>query len=152
MLGIDISKIHISWTSTEFTHHSIPTAGSTASDLNGPAVMDACQKINQRLRPYKEAKPEASWEEWVKMAFMDRASLTATGVYDGGVIDFDVYKMTGVPFEYFVFGAGCVEVEVNCPTGDWTVNQADVVIDAGKSINPAIDVGQIEGAFIQVCM
>lgn len=149
VLGIPIEKIHTNETSTETVPNTMPTAGSTGTDLNGPAVVDACQQIVTRLQPFKDANPNGKWEDWVMAAFASRISLSATGFYGTGCIDFDMASFSGIPFEYMVFGTTCVEVEVDCQTGAFTVLRADIVMDVGKSLNPALDIGQIEGAFVQ---
>ncbi len=150
-LGVPIEKIHSNYNSTDTVANATVTAASTGADINGPAVIKACNQIVERLKPIKEANPEGSWEEWVGKAYADCINLSAFGYYGDGdhKIDFDMMTKKGTSFEYATFGAGVVEVEVNCHTGDLTVLAADLVMDVGKSLNPAIDIGQIEGAFVQ---
>ncbi len=147
-LGVDISKIHSHNTSTETVANSTVTAGSTGADLNGPAVIDACQQLAARLEPFKKAMPNATWEDWVMAAYASKVSLSAFGYHNSDPIDFDLENQKGVSFKYFTFGVGVSEVEVDCHTGDVTVLGAELVMDVGESLNPALDVGQIEGAYV----
>lgn len=148
-LGIDISKIHISETATDKVPNTSATAASAGSDLNGMAVLEACQTLTKRLQPYKDKIPNGKWEDWVSAAYVDRVSLAATGFYATPDIGFDFKNNKGKPFNYFTFGVACAEVEIDCLSGDHQVIRTDIVMDLGESINPAIDIGQIEGAFIQ---
>uniref|UniRef100_A0A1B6CHR7 xanthine dehydrogenase n=1 Tax=Clastoptera arizonana TaxID=38151 RepID=A0A1B6CHR7_9HEMI len=148
-LGIPTSWIHISETATDKVPNTSPTAASAGSDINGMAVLDGCQKIQERLKPYKKANPNGSWKEWVSAAFFDRVSLSATGFYKTPNLTYDPVTNSGNAFSYFTFGAACTEVEIDCLTGDHQVLRTDIVMDLGESINPAIDVGQVEGGFTQ---
>ncbi|CAH2108386.1 unnamed protein product [Euphydryas editha] len=148
-LGIDISKIHISETSTEKVPNTSATAASSGSDLNGMAILEACEILKKRLQPYINKNPDGKWEDWVSAAYMDRVSLSATGFYATPDIGYDFKNNTGKAFNYFTFGVACTEVEIDCLSGDHQVIRTDIVMDLGESINPAIDIGQIEGAFIQ---
>ena len=149
VLGIPPSMIHTSDTCTANVPNASPTGGSTGTDLNGPAVLQACQTIAKRLQPYKDSNPNGSWTDWVMKAYLNKTCLAAFGHYDWSEIGFNFQENTGVAFEYMTYGAGAIHVELNCVTGDVTVLSADLVIDLGNSINPAIDVGQAEGAFVQ---
>ncbi|CAH0406917.1 unnamed protein product [Chilo suppressalis] len=149
VLGVDISKIHISETATDKVPNTSATAASAGSDLNGMAVLEACQKLVKRLQPYKEKNPNGKWEDWVIAAYLDRVSLSATGFHATPDIGYDFKTNTGKPFNYFTFGVACSEVEIDCLSGDHQVIRTDIVMDLGESINPAIDIGQIEGAFVQ---
>nr|CAD7263587.1 unnamed protein product [Timema shepardi] len=110
---------------------------------------NACQIIVDRLKPYKDANPKGEWKEWVHKAYFDRVSLSATGFYKTPDIGFDWDKNEGSPFNYYTFGTSCSEVEIDCLTGDHQVLRTDIVMDLGESLNPAIDVGQVEGGFVQ---
>ncbi|XP_019624369.1 PREDICTED: xanthine dehydrogenase/oxidase-like [Branchiostoma belcheri] len=147
-LRIPTSKIHISETSTNTVPNTSPTAASVSSDLNGMAVKLACETILQRLEPYMG---KGSWEDWVRAAYFDRVSLSATGFYRFSTpgLGYDMQKNEGRPYNYFCYGAAVSEVEIDCLTGDHTVLRTDIVMDVGDSLNPAIDIGQIEGAFVQ---
>nr|XP_006811949.1 PREDICTED: xanthine dehydrogenase/oxidase-like [Saccoglossus kowalevskii] len=148
-LNIPVNKIFISETSTNTVPNTSPTAASSGSDLNGQAVKIACDKILQRLNSFVLSNPKGSWEDWVTAAYLDRVSLSATGFYKVPDIGHDMNTNTGHPFSYFTVGVGCSEVEIDCLTGDHHVIRTDIVMDLGQSLNPAIDIGQIEGAFMQ---
>lgn len=148
-LGIDASKVHISETSTDKVPNTSATAASAGSDLNGMAVLQACEQINKRLQPFKDKNPKGKWEDWVLQAWIDRVSLAASGFYATPEIGYNFKENTGKPFNYFTFAAACTEVEIDCLSGDHLVIRSDIVMDLGESINPAIDIGQIEGGFIQ---
>lgn len=148
-LKVPFETIHISETSTDKVPNTPATAASAGSDLNGMAVMNACKTINERLAPYKKQYPDKDWKFWVNKAYFDRVSLSATGFYATPNIGYDFATNSGNPFNYFTFGAACSEVEIDCLTGDHQVIRTDIVMDLGSSINPAIDIGQIEGGFMQ---
>lgn len=148
-LKIPFEKIHISETATDKVPNTPPTAASAGSDLNGMAVLNACKVINERLEPYKNQFPDKDWNFWVNKAYFDRVSLSTTGFYATPGIGYDFSTNSGHPFNYFTFGASCSEVEIDCLTGDHQVIRTDIVMDLGSSLNPAIDIGQIEGGFMQ---
>jgi len=147
--GIPLSKIHISETSTNTVANTSPTAASASSDLNGMAVKIACEQILERLKPYQMENPKGTWEDWVRSAYFDRVNLSANGFYRTPDLGYDWKTNTGRVFNYFCFGAACSEVEVDCLTGDHQVLRTDIVMDVGTSLNPAIDIGQVEGGFVQ---
>lgn len=148
-LDIPSELIHISETSTDKVPNTSATAASAGSDLNGMAVLDACSKISERLAPYRKEFPDAGWKVWIFKAFFDRVSLSATGFYKTPDIGYNMDTNSGNAFNYFTFGAACSEVEIDCLTGDHQVIRSDIVMDLGESINPAIDIGQVEGGFMQ---
>ncbi|KAJ3642697.1 hypothetical protein Zmor_025458 [Zophobas morio] len=149
-LEIPIEKIHTVDVSTDKVPNSTATAASVSSDLNGMAVLQACNTIKERLKPYKETNPEGTWEEWVKKAYFDRVSLSSTGYYkDWDDFGYNWDTGEGRMYNYYTYGAACCEVEIDTLTGDHQVHSVDIVMDLGESLNPAIDVGQIEGAFMQ---
>ncbi|XP_030065868.1 aldehyde oxidase 2 [Microcaecilia unicolor] len=148
-LKIPISDIYIFETSTTAIPNMSPTAGSLGTDINGIAVQRACQALMQRLEPIVKQNPEGTWKTWVGAAYLQRISLSATGFYRGYDTEMDWEKGEGYVTPYFVFGAACSEVEIDCLTGAHKKVKVDMVIDVGRSINPGIDVGQIEGAFVQ---
>jgi xanthine dehydrogenase/oxidase len=113
------------------------------------AVIDACEILLKRLEPYKAKNSKGKWADWVQAAYFDRVSLSATGFYRTPGIGYDIKKNEGMLFRYFTYGAACSEVEIDCLTGDHQVLRTDIVMDLGDSLNPAIDVGQVEGGFIQ---
>ncbi|KAJ8045307.1 Xanthine dehydrogenase/oxidase [Holothuria leucospilota] len=148
-LGISAEKIHTSETSTDKVPNTPGTAASTGSDLNGMAVKQACEKILHQLKPVIEKNPNGSWEEWVLAAYLARISLSATGFYMTPDLDYDMEKNQGRSFNYFCYGAAASEVEIDCLTGNHVVLRTDIVMDVGDSINPAVDIGQVEGGFMQ---
>lgn len=148
-LHIPISKIFISETSTGTVPNTCPSAASFGTDANGMAVKDACQTLYQRLKPIMQKDPEGTWESWVMAAHLDKISLSATGFYRGPDMYMDWEKKEGRPYSYFTFGVSFSEVELDCLTGDYRTLRTDMVMDIGRSINPSVDIGQIEGAFTQ---
>ncbi|XP_072468932.1 aldehyde oxidase 4-like isoform X1 [Notamacropus eugenii] len=148
-LKIPSSYIHLSETSTTTVPNARYTAGSMATDINGRAVQNACQILLKRLEPIIRKNPKGKWEEWISQAFMESISLSATGYFKGYQTYMDWEKEEGNPYPYFVYGAACSEVEIDCLTGAHKLLRTDIFMDAAFSINPAIDMGQIEGAFIQ---
>ncbi|KAM3585750.1 uncharacterized protein V6R79_026294 [Siganus canaliculatus] len=148
-LHVPASRIYISETSTNTVPNSLPSAASFGTDANGMAVKNACEILYQRLEPIRKQNPEGSWESWIKAAFMDKISLSATGYSRGPDLDMDWEKMEGNPYAYFTYSACCSEVELDCLTGDYRTLRTDLVGDIGRSVNPCTDIGQIEGAFMQ---
>ncbi|XP_019522839.1 PREDICTED: xanthine dehydrogenase/oxidase [Hipposideros armiger] len=148
-LKIPTSKIYISETSTNTVPNTSPTSASVSSDINGQAVYEACQTILKRLEPFKEKNPSGSWEDWVMAAYEDAVSLSATGFYKTPNINYSFETNSGNRFHYFSYGVACSEVEIDCLTGDHKNIHTDIVMDVGCSLNPAIDIGQVEGAFVQ---
>lgn len=149
VLGIPIDMIHINETATDKVPNTSPTAASTGSDLNGMAVKRACEEICKRLEPIKQKMPNKSWKDWVHSAYLERISLSATGFYATPNIGYNHSTNQGNPFAYFTYGVAASLVEIDCLTGDHSVLKTDIVMDIGESLNPAIDIGQIEGAFAQ---
>lgn len=169
---VDIERIRPSATSTAEVPNTSPTAASTGSDLNGWAAWEAATTIRQRMVAYASehfgvaasdiefadgtvriARPGSNqvmgFGELAKLCWLGRVSLSATGFYRTPKIHWDPVAMRGRPFFYFSFGAAMVEVAVDTLTGESRVLRADLVQDCGESLNPAIDLGQIEGAFVQ---
>ncbi|EFW21523.1 hypothetical protein D8B26_001705 [Coccidioides posadasii str. Silveira] len=148
-LKVPQADVHISETATNTVANTSPTAASASSDLNGYAVFNACQQLNDRLQPYREKMPNASMTELADAAYHDRVNLSANGFYKTPDIGYKWGENTGQMFYYFTQGVTAAEVQIDTLTGDWTPLRADIKMDVGHSINPAIDYGQIEGAFIQ---
>ncbi|XP_033229237.1 xanthine dehydrogenase-like [Belonocnema kinseyi] len=142
-------KIHISETATDKVPNTSPSAASFSSDLNGMAVLKACTKIMKRLEPIIEKNPEGTWEDWTKTAYLERVGLSATGFHKTPDIGYCFETNSGRAFDYFTYGVAISEVEIDCLTGDHQVLRTDIVMDLGESLNPAIDIGQVEGAFVQ---
>jgi len=150
-LRIPFEDVHVRETATDTVPNSSPTAASASSDLYGMAILNACEQLNKRLQPYLEGAG-GNFKSAVHAAFFDRCDLSAHGFYKTPDIGYDWTKPDaerGRPFNYFTYGAACTEVEVDALTGDMRMLRTDLLMDLGNSLNPAIDVGQIEGAFMQ---
>jgi xanthine dehydrogenase/oxidase len=116
------------------------------------AVQDACEILKKRLEPYYEKFKNEPFQKIAHAAYFDRVNLSAQGFYKTPRVGYTYSKDgkgTGMPFGYFTQGCAFSEVEIDCLTGDFQTIQSDIVMDVGDSINPKIDIGQIEGAFIQ---
>jgi xanthine dehydrogenase/oxidase len=113
------------------------------------AVKNACQILYERLLQYREKNPNASIKEWARSAYMDRVNLSANGFYKTPDITYDYKNNTGRLFAYFTTGVAMSSVELDVLTGDHTILRSDIYMDIGNSINYSIDIGQIEGAFLQ---
>lgn len=149
-LKVPLSSVFISETATNTVANASSTAASASSDLNGYAIYNACQQLNERLQPYREKLgPDATMKEIAHAAYFDRINLSAQGFYKTPDIGYVWGENKGQMFFYFTQGVAAAEVEIDTLTGDWTCRRADIKMDVGRSINPAIDYGQIEGAFIQ---
>jgi len=173
-LGVPLAAIRPMPTRTDKIPNTSATAASSGTDLNGAAVTDACTRLRERLaevagrmlgvapadlifadgrvRPFWQADdPEAgsSFAAVVLQAYLNRVSLSATGYYRTPQIHYDEASGRGKPFHYFTYGAAVTEVEVDGFTGQYTIRRVDILHDVGTSISPKIDLGQIEGGFIQ---
>ncbi|KAL7297373.1 hypothetical protein TKK_0009758 [Trichogramma kaykai] len=148
-LKVNPDKIYSSETTTDKVPNTLATAASLGSDLNGAAVLDACNKIMSRIKYIIDENPEGTWEQWIDRAYLDRVSLSATGYHRTPEMGYSFETNSGRRFNYFTYGTACTEVEVDCLTGDHEVLRSDIVMDLGQSINPAIDIGQVEGGFMQ---
>ncbi|MEO0681488.1 MAG: xanthine dehydrogenase molybdopterin binding subunit, partial [Pseudomonadota bacterium] len=165
---IDLDRVKITATNTRQSANTSPTAASSGSDINGMAVKNACDQIKARLaafaakrfqtspdqvrfRPGRVTAGEAemSWEDLVKAAFMARVSLSSTGHYATPKISWDRKAGRGRPFYYFAYGAAVSEAMIDTLTGEYKITRADILHDVGRSLNPDIDLGQIEGGYIQ---
>lgn len=149
-LGVPLADVFISETATNTVANTSSTAASASSDLNGYAIFNACTELNTRLAPYREKLgKDASMKQLAHAAYFDRTNLSAQGFYKTPDIGYVWGANTGQMFFYFTQGVAAAEVEIDTLTGDFTVLRADVKMDVGRSINPSIDYGQIEGAFVQ---
>ncbi|MBO9396236.1 xanthine dehydrogenase molybdopterin binding subunit [Shimia sp. R9_2] len=165
---VDIDHIKITKTTTEKVPNTSATAASSGTDLNGMAALNACDQIKERLIRWacdhfgvdallvKFAPNEVhvgdqvfTFGEFIKQAYMARVQLWAAGFYKTPKIHWDREKGQGRPFYYYAYGAAVAEVSVDTLTGEYTVDRADVLHDVGKSLNPVLDKGQVEGAFVQ---
>ncbi|KAM4084736.1 hypothetical protein ACJW30_08G155200 [Castanea mollissima] len=147
--NIPLSSVFISETSTDKVPNSSPTAASASSDIYGSAVLDACEQIKARMAPIASEHNFDSFAKLANACYMARIDLSAHGFYITPELDFDWKTGKGNPFKYYTYGAAFAEVEIDTLTGDFHTRAANVILDLGYSLNPAIDVGQIEGAFIQ---
>ncbi|XP_069082190.1 aldehyde oxidase 1-like isoform X2 [Pleurodeles waltl] len=149
VLKIPLSKVYICETCTTTVPNTCPSGGSIGTDVNGMAVKSACETLLERLQPVISSNPTGKWEEWIGAAFASKISLSATGFFNGYDSSMNWETGEGHVTPYYVFGAACSEVETDCLTGDHKIIRSDIVMDIGASINPGVDVGQIEGAFMQ---
>jgi xanthine dehydrogenase/oxidase len=164
--GIRIEEVYVNDTSTDKVANTIPTAASMSTDLYGMCTLDACRQIAQRLKPYREKLgQDATLSAVAAAAHFDRVDLSAHGFFvpDDSRVGFDWLatkpdnfpadkpenSWKGNPFNYFTQGVAYTEVEVDVLTGNHRTLRSDVIVDVGSSMNPAIDIGQIEGAFVQ---
>ena len=173
--AVDLDTVKVSATRTDKVPNTSPTAASSGTDMNGKAAQNACLTIKARLLEFAAEHFEVAesaikfennhvyisdamtaetikvftFAEFVQLAYQHRVSLSSTGYYKTPKIFYDRSKAWGRPFFYFALGAACSEVEIDTVTGEYQVLRCDILHDVGQSINPAIDIGQIEGAFVQ---
>lgn len=159
-LGIDMKYIQIAQTSTAVMPNATATAASSGSDLFGGAVNDGCVKLRKRLEEYLRKNPgsvkgwrknwKEKWPEIVGNAYAGRVSLAVEGFYKTPFIgDVEGTHSQGRAFLYFIYACAAAEVEIDVLTGEMQILRADILYDAGHSLNPCLDIGQIEGAFVQ---
>jgi len=165
---IDLDRVKISATNTGKVPNTSATAASSGTDMNGMAARAASRKIKKRLLKFASKKfdvaaaeikfvdnhvrvgeTEISFAELAEQAWLGRIPLSATGFYRTPKIHYDPQTSSGRPFLYFAYGAAVSEVEIDCLTGESRIMRVDILYDAGRSLNPAIDIGQIEGGFVQ---
>ncbi len=165
---VDISTITCTSTRTDKVPNSSPTAASSGSDLNGMAARDAAARIKQRLVDFAAShfsihpreivfkqgrvvvgEEDMSFAEMIQLAYLNRVPLSATGYYRTPKIYYDREQAKGRPFFYYAYGAAVSEVVIDTLTGEYKVLRVDICHDVGESLNPAIDIGQVEGGFIQ---
>ena len=167
-LGLDMRHVRASATDTGKVANTSATAASTGADLNGKAAQDAARQIRERLAAFAVKQyggdvaqvlfqgdavhvngHSVPFPELVQKAYLARVQLWSDGFYATPGLHWDAKTMTGHPFSYYAYGAAVSEVVVDTLTGEWKLLRADALYDAGASLNPAIDIGQVEGAFIQ---
>ncbi len=149
-LGVPLDRVRLAPTRTDKVPNTSATAASSGADLNGGAVKDACEQILTRLEKVKaDAVDDLDWEALVKKAYFDRVQLWAAGYYRTEGLHWDASIMQGSPFKYFAYGVAATEVEVDGFTGAYTTRRVDIVHDVGDSLSPLVDIGQIEGGFVQ---
>jgi xanthine dehydrogenase large subunit len=152
VFGVPIGTVKVSATRTDKVPNTSATAASSGSDLNGMAAKRAAETIRQRLDDFAATEPKsAGWTfaELCRNAHLNRISLAATGFYATPKIKYDRKTHRGRPFLYFAYGAALSEVVIDTLTGEHRVVAVDILHDVGRSLNPVIDLGQIEGGFIQ---
>ncbi len=168
-LGIDLDRVRITATHTGKVANTSATAASSGTDLNGMAALDAALTLKRRLtalvaerfaaseaeivfrtnRVWVGDRPVVTFAELARLAHSERIPLSATGFYRTPKIGWDRAAGRGRPFLYFAYGAAASEVLIDSLTGEYAVTRADILHDVGRSLNPAIDIGQIEGGFVQ---
>lgn len=169
-LAVNSARIRVEPTDTTRVANTSPTAASAGADLNGQAVLNACEQLLERLRhtaaELLQASPdtitlhneqvlcdgkstEYDWNKLIVEAFRRRVNLSAQGYYATPGIHFDKQKEKGRPFAYHTYGMAIVTVTVDCIRGIYEIDEVDIVHDFGNSINPLVDRGQVEGALIQ---
>jgi xanthine dehydrogenase large subunit len=152
VFGVPIESVKVTATRTDKVPNTSATAASSGSDLNGMAAQRAAETIKQRLDDFAATQPGSQdwgFAELCRRAHLGRISLSATGFYATPKIHYDRATHKGRPFLYFAYGAALSEVVIDTLTGEHKVLAVDILHDVGRSLNPAIDLGQIEGGFIQ---
>ena len=167
-LGISVDRIRINAADTSRVPNASATAASSGSDMNGMAAKKAAGKIRSRLTEFAAAhfnvaetkigfsdnnvmvgEKTLAFEELVQLAWLGRVSMSATGFYKTPKIHYDRETFTGRPFFYYAYGAAVSEVVVDTLTGEYRLLRVDIVHDCGDSLNPAVDLGQVEGGYVQ---
>ncbi len=167
-LQVDVDTVLCTATRTDKVPNTSPTAASSGTDLNGMAARDAVCKIKRRMVEFAAqhfsiaeddvqfvdnrvicGDQDFSFAEFAQLTYMNRVSLSATGYYRTPKIHYDRDTASGRPFFYYAYGAAVSEVLIDTLTGEYKVSRVDICHDVGQSINPEIDIGQVEGAFIQ---
>ncbi|NML72873.1 xanthine dehydrogenase molybdopterin binding subunit [Rhizobium sp. S-51] len=165
---VDVERVKITATTTAKVPNTSATAASSGTDLNGMAAFDAARQIKERLVAFavehfkvlpdevvflpnrvRVGAEEIPFPDFVRKAYFARVQLSAAGFYKTPKIHWDRAAGRGTPFYYFAYGAACSEVSIDTLTGEYLMERTDILHDVGRSLNPAIDIGQIEGAFVQ---
>ncbi len=166
--GIGLDRVKITATSTAKVPNTSPTAASSGTDLNGKAAQTAARVIKERMATVAATAfgvpiskivfadgrvsgggQDMTFGEVAKLAHRSRVQLSSTGYYSTPKIHYDFKTLRGRPFYYFAYGAALSEVEVDTLTGEYRLRRVDILHDAGQSLNPAIDLEQVEGGFVQ---
>ncbi|HEX6149146.1 xanthine dehydrogenase molybdopterin binding subunit [Nocardioides sp.] len=147
-LGVPLERVRLAPTRTDKVPNTSATAASSGADLNGGAVKHACEQILARLELVRAGR-DLPWEELVREAYFGRVQLWAAGFYRTEGLHWDSTVMRGHPFKYFAYGVAAAEVEVDGFTGGYRTRRVDIVHDVGDSLSPLVDLGQIEGGFVQ---
>lgn len=151
LLDIPIDLVHVNSTDTLANSEANSTNSGMTNDVVGFAVIDACKKLNRTIQPYRynEKHEKRPFKEVVNLAFNAKENLTAHGVYVSSQEGFNPFTMKGSPYSYYVYGAGVSLAEIDVITGEHKILESHIVFDAGESLNPGIDIGQVEGGFMQ---
>ncbi len=147
-LGLPMELVRIAPTRTDKVPNTSATAASSSTDLNGGAIKHACDQITARLTEFAAGR-DLPWADLVREAYFARVQLWAAGFYRTEGLHWDPVAMQGHPFKYFAYGVAAAEVEVDGFTGAYRTRRVDIVQDVGDSLSPLVDVGQIEGGFVQ---
>ncbi len=147
-LGVPLATVRLAPTRTDKVPNTSATAASSGADLNGAAVKDACEQIRTRLAEVDQGRG-LPWKELVHEAYFARVPLFAAGYYRTEGLHWDSAAFRGRPFKYFAYGVAAAEVEVDGFTGAYRTRRVDIVHDVGDSLSPLVDLGQIEGGFVQ---
>ncbi|MEV8594179.1 xanthine dehydrogenase molybdopterin binding subunit [Streptomyces sp. NPDC052012] len=169
-LGIPLHKVRLAPTRTDKVPNTSATAASSGADLNGGAIKNACEQLRERLLQVAATQlganasdvritggvaralgsdKELAWDDLVRTAYFQRVQLSAAGFYRTEGLHWDAKSFRGSPFKYFAYGAAATEVEVDGFTGAYRIRRVDIVHDVGESLSPLIDIGQVEGGFVQ---
>lgn len=178
-LGIPLHKVRLAPTRTDKVPNTSATAASAGADLNGGAIKNACEQLRERLLQVAATRlganasdvrivegvaralgsegsegsegsdKEVAWDDLVRTAYFQRVQLSAAGFYRTEGLHWDAKTFRGSPFKYFAHGAAATEVEVDGFTGAYRIRRVDIVHDVGDSLSPMIDIGQVEGGFVQ---
>ena len=167
-LGITTQWVRVTGTDTQKVPNASATSASSGADINGGAIMNATAQMRARLQPVAAGMlgcdaaavsfgngqahgggKSVDWADLVKQAWLERVGLSVTGFYMTPEIKYDFTTLNGRAFYYYCYGAAVTEVEIDTRTGEWWLKAVDIVHDVGNSINPAIDKGQVEGAYVQ---
>eukprot|EP00792_Barthelona_sp_PAP020_P008775 TRINITY_DN3248_c0_g3_i1.p1 TRINITY_DN3248_c0_g3~~TRINITY_DN3248_c0_g3_i1.p1 ORF type:complete len:1230 (+),score=398.64 TRINITY_DN3248_c0_g3_i1:42-3731(+) len=148
-LDIPIELVHVVDTATDRVPNTQPTAASSGADVAGPAVIEACKTIKARMDALRLKHPELDWGGLCWQGYMERVNMSCLSHFCLPELGFSWHDLSGYVGFYYSFGACIAEVEIDIVTGMWRVIRADVVQDAGSTLNPLMDLHQVEGAFIQ---
>ncbi|MBO0819737.1 MAG: xanthine dehydrogenase molybdopterin binding subunit [Nocardiopsaceae bacterium] len=147
-LGVPLEAVRLAPTRTDKVPNTSATAASSGADLNGGAVKNACDQLRERLSRVA-GDTDMAWPDLVAEAYRQRVHLSAAGFYRTEGLHWDAAAFRGSPFKYFAYGAAAAEVEVDGFSGAYRTRRVDIVHDVGDSLSPLVDLGQIEGGFVQ---